>query len=526
MSLKLLGELFIELDSSLDIATTDMADMLVDTIDLSPETCSSDSNIQFSKSSSASKLSFSSTENVTEKEDDLMTTDINSYESVESVFKELEDFELLSYSQSPPRDSKVSTLKYPPCAVCSGKSSGLHYGCYTCEACKNFFRRYLLRNYGFMCKKKDSCVISDRSRGNCSGCRLKKCLAIGMSKDKSKIGRYTHAQRTKTITEVNRLEGKHNDCEIDELEGIAGAEEVENEIDSLNIEVNHDFEEVTKNHLSGLKPSDQAIVNILMEALDNIKHFGERGSTLAGIDDIISEHYDKYLAKIKLFGPLKAIPKNEYYILLKMYNIDLDGRWTLFKKEANNCAHIVEKYCQFALKIPGFQQFTLKDKEVLLKVGHCDFFVILMHEGYCEKRKIVLEMNGVPSHVEEAADKIFSRPLIELQCDIFLKWQKMKLTKEEKTLLCAMSLVCADRVELENASLVDQCHAHLTEILSTIMKYQFGGEAQRRFAKFIDILTFTRHASELYYKEYQEMCQNEMVTQVAPAFPTLCPDHF
>jgi len=421
---------------------------------------------------------------------------------------------------SQPRDWKVNALKYPPCVVCSGKSSGLHYGCYTCEACKNFFRRYLLRSGGFICKKNNNCVISNRSRGNCSGCRLKKCLDVGMSKDKSKIGRYTHAQRTETIREVNKLEGKGDN---DPLQlGTLDLNEIfstgANEEKPVKTERAVEYGELTE--------EEQGFINILVEAMDNIKHFGEKGSTPEGREEIITEHYEKYLAKVKLFGPLKAIPKDEYFTLLKMYNIDLDGRWNLFKREANNCAHIVTRYCEFAYKIKGFQQINVKDQEILLKIGHCDFFIILMHEGYDHERQIFLEMNGVPSHVEEAAGKIFSRELVEGQADLFNRWQNARLLREEKALLMAMSLLCSDRIELEDPKSVSDLHFNITEILLKLMRSAHGKDAQKRFSKFIDILIFSRQASYGYFKEYQEMSQNEMVTDAVPAFPTLCPDQF
>lgn len=427
------------------------------------------------------------------------------------------------------KDWKQNALRYPPCAVCTGKSSGLHYGCYTCEACKNFFRRYLLRSGAFNCKKNNNCVISNKSRGNCSGCRLKKCLEVGMSKEKSKIGRYTHSQRTETIKEVNKLEGKfyRDEMQVKQENGLEQLQ-TENLAQYMNETVGCQTvsEPTSVGEVPALTESEKELLAVLSESLDTIDHFGERGRTPEGRKKIIDEHYDRYLAKVKLIGPLRAIPKDEYFTLLKLYNIDLDGRWTLFKQEANNCAHVVERYCKFAYKIPGFQSLSVNDQETLLKIGHCEFFVILMHEGYDHEKQIYLEMNGVPAHVEEAADKIFSRELIEMQTVIFQRWQKADLMKEEKTLLCAMSLLCSDRVNLENPSQVEKIHGELTDLLLKVLQINYGKEAEKRFAKFIDILTFCRQASDAYYKEYQEMSQFDMIQQVAPAFPTLCPDRF
>ncbi|XP_062615612.1 vitamin D3 receptor-like isoform X2 [Saccostrea cucullata] len=101
---------------------------------------------------------------------------------------------------------KGTPLQLPPCRVCGAKASGIHYGVNSCEACKGFFRRYLLRKEPYKCSHGGHCEITDRHRGNCSACRMKKCLDLGMSKEGIRQGRYTLTERTKAIMEVKRLQ--------------------------------------------------------------------------------------------------------------------------------------------------------------------------------------------------------------------------------------------------------------------------------------------------------------------------------
>ncbi|XP_067682302.1 uncharacterized protein [Haliotis asinina] len=75
------------------------------------------------------------------------------------------------------------------CLVCGDLANGIHFGVYTCEGCKKFFRRGLVENRTYQCKGDNSCVINPRSRNTCRSCRYRKCLSVGMSRDAIKMGR-------------------------------------------------------------------------------------------------------------------------------------------------------------------------------------------------------------------------------------------------------------------------------------------------------------------------------------------------
>ena len=77
-------------------------------------------------------------------------------------------------------DAKTQHIE---CVVCADKSSGKHYGQFTCEGCKSFFKRSVRRNLTYTCRGNRNCPIDQHHRNQCQYCRLKKCLKMGMRRE-------------------------------------------------------------------------------------------------------------------------------------------------------------------------------------------------------------------------------------------------------------------------------------------------------------------------------------------------------
>lgn len=75
------------------------------------------------------------------------------------------------------------------CIVCGDKSSGKHYGQFTCEGCKSFFKRSVRRNLTYTCRANRNCPVDQHHRNQCQYCRLKKCLKVGMRREAVQRGR-------------------------------------------------------------------------------------------------------------------------------------------------------------------------------------------------------------------------------------------------------------------------------------------------------------------------------------------------
>ncbi|KAM8883097.1 retinoic acid receptor RXR-beta-A isoform 2-T3 [Synchiropus picturatus] len=73
------------------------------------------------------------------------------------------------------------------CSICGDRSSGKHYGVYSCEGCKGFFKRTVRKDLTYTCRDNKDCMVDKRQRNRCQYCRYQKCLAMGMKREVAKM---------------------------------------------------------------------------------------------------------------------------------------------------------------------------------------------------------------------------------------------------------------------------------------------------------------------------------------------------
>jgi len=85
---------------------------------------------------------------------------------------------------------KINSKQRDDCPICGDKANGLHYGVYTCEGCKNFFKRSVVmtQKKPYICSNQNNCdvrIVIDmsgikRKGARCQACRYTACLDAGM----------------------------------------------------------------------------------------------------------------------------------------------------------------------------------------------------------------------------------------------------------------------------------------------------------------------------------------------------------
>lgn len=90
--------------------------------------------------------------------------------------------------------------------------TGKHYGVYSCEGCKGFFKRTVRKDLSYTCRDNKECLVDKRQRNRCQYCRYQKCLAMGMKREGMQ------SQRSKFILRACLANEEDVYCELSSIQ--------------------------------------------------------------------------------------------------------------------------------------------------------------------------------------------------------------------------------------------------------------------------------------------------------------------
>lgn len=354
----------------------------------------------------------------------------------------------------------------PPCRVCGEKASGLHYGANTCEPCKGFFRRCIVKVKGkeeYTCSKDGNCPLKGGKRLMCSGCRYRKCLDVGMSHDAIKIGRYTHEKRARDIQELNKIkqiaQPIKDPCELSDLE-------VDNLLETL-IKVEEEFN------------------NDFRQAF-----------TPLGLLEMQLNVYESHLQKLEIFGNLGSLPLSVFDEFHKITGIEIDDRKDKMSFIANKMEEYIHNMVKFARHIPGFEDLSTPDQIALLKAGYLEFWFLEFHSRINPELKVIAHGRGNPDSGELGTHQSMLNGLMESKnMDTIFAYaaslKKCHFTAEEVTFARGIVLMFTDRCTLQEAEKVEKIQWKLVQCLMNIAKRNYKNPNERLWQIF-DKLTLLR----------------------------------
>lgn len=386
----------------------------------------------------------------------------------------------------------------PPCRVCGDKASGFHYGANTCEACKGFFRRSLKKDtLEYKCVKNGDCTIMKGRRNNCPLCRYNKCLAVGMSKEAIKTGRYTHAKRTNDIIEVKKLQNKD--------EAPSPAQSLKRRLSPPRVEVKNE----------PVQPEILNLIDIIYTAhkalFVNWHKLLDSGELLPRMQ----KYLDAYLLKKEMYGNLSTLSDEEFNTFYNSTGLALDNRHEMMEGMTKHMELAVTKFVQYAKAIPGFCSLPLEDQANLIKMSRFEIWVVGAHKFLNNELEVISGPLGRTYHKEEIS-KLWDADYIDSLFDFCYRMQKLELSYKEIAILKCIVLLFTDRCELRCREKVESIQWELIQCLQYLLN------SSRRFTQVMDLIISIRDLTDWHVKLARKIVLRWPIIQHHPLIVELC----
>ncbi|XP_073689839.1 estrogen receptor beta-2 isoform X1 [Garra rufa] len=363
------------------------------------------------------------------------------------------------------------------CAVCHDYASGYHYGVWSCEGCKAFFKRSIQGHNDYICPATNQCTIDKSRRKSCQACRLRKCYEVGMMKCGRQPPRFFSVRRERCSYRGarHRRTPQIRDSSGEAL-GVRGHSQHHLEF-PLN-PTHHLFRSGNRAEGRGLSFSPEQLVNCILEAEP---------------------------PQIYLREPIKK-PYTEASMMMSLTNL-ADKELVLM--------------ISWAKKIPGFVELTLSDQVHLLECCWLDILMLgLMWRSVDHPGKLIfspdLKLNREEGNCVEGIMEIFDMLLATTS-----RFRELKLQREEYVCLKAMILLNSNNCsslpqtpeDVESRGKVLRLLDSVTDALVwTISRTGLSSQQQSiRLAHLLMLLSHIRHLSNKGIEHLSTMKRKNVV---------------
>ncbi|KTF74716.1 hypothetical protein cypCar_00043865, partial [Cyprinus carpio] len=374
----------------------------------------------------------------------------------------------------------IAQIEVIPCKICGDKSSGVHYGVITCEGCKGFFRRSQSSSVQYSCSRQSNCPIDRASRNRCQSCRLKKCVAQGMSRDAVKFGRMSKRQRDSLFAEVERHRQQqrlqaNSVQEPQPLPAYRSSKEPREQSSHLIPPLPPAYPYSVEPELQGCPPEMHPYLECRIGEAQ-AQSLAYRGSHRRGESNSLSAG--------RGFDSTRSTPE----AILNMSGSEMEElsasivrshrETTQYRPEElqalrwKHCAvrltDAVQYVVEFAKRIPGFRQLCQNDQIALLKSGSMEVVLVRM------SRMFNTENNTVFFDGKFAGTELFKSlacgDLIAAVFDFAHNLCALRLTEQQMAVFTALVLLNAvDRPCLEDRDRVQRARRDLELALNHIL---------------------------------------------------------
>ncbi|KAL3220910.1 hypothetical protein MRX96_005344 [Rhipicephalus microplus] len=305
------------------------------------------------------------------------------------------------------------------CRVCGDKASGFHYGVHSCEGCKGFFRRSIQQKIQYRpCTKNQQCSILRINRNRCQYCRLKKCIAVGMSRDAVRFGRVPKREKAKILAAMQKVNASSQEKAL--------AVELEDEMRL--------FDTVVRAHEETCDFTSDKVAPLLERARAHPVY--------------------------TLCPPQLACPLNP-----TTQPAEGNGAPRLMEDFSERFSPAIRGVVEFAKRIPGFSLLAQDDQVTLLKAGVFEVLLVRLACMFDSRSSSMVCLNGQVLLRESLHSASNARFLLDSMFDFADRLNSLGLSDAELGLFCSVVVIAPDRPGLRNVDLVQKMQRRLSEVL-------------------------------------------------------------
>lgn len=399
------------------------------------------------------------------------------------------------------------------CKVCGDEASGYHYGVDSCEGCKGFFRRCITQGMNHQCTNNQQCEMTPFSRNSCQFCRLKKCFAVGMSREASRLGRRPKRVKDEPIFETPIKQSEPNgsllkisksspvisepvkiknekivDClapfKLDNGSPNNVQNESESKSDSENeIGDNGYFVETNISSAAQIQKENSQQRMHQIEMLTKLVHFSDKFITVERNNEL------EMIRCSVIESHLRSWPTT-FEKIRKKYTEKPPRRLGLDKTSdqfTNSLVPMITDVVRFCKNIPGFSQINHHDQIQLLKQGSFEVIIVNSFMLVDAQNRLMLSFDMDCLMDQACLKKMrfghFLNEIFELGCEV----SALRLGDAELALIDALLIMNPDRGDLQDKDLIEEMQATVLHVLYKHLKcYRNGGN--ELFLKLLKII--------------------------------------
>ncbi|XP_071496898.1 probable nuclear hormone receptor HR3 [Diadema antillarum] len=444
------------------------------------------------------------------------------------------------------------------CWVCGEKSNTFHYGILSCEGCKSFFARASQNHTSYNCPTKQ-CAINKETRNRCMYCRWKKCLAVGMSKKASKLGRRSKQlkaqialNKPKTCTKSSSSDSGLDSpvCSPDDVSyhsttpkqicspASSSYSEFSLHNESADRGSRHDFpqhspaaaaaaltthtsldEDQRAKRLCKSEDEERTATPITSPMSHQSLQWHDFSSVPLPspatawfsipedpqIEQLITSIHkareESFIFQCK-HDPNKPTPPAFDMASVRQgcHEVVIAFTPTLMDTMLGCMTDIIRRVVSFSKRLPGFCDLTIEDRTALIKNNM--FEMVLVHASHLIDPNGFFVVMGDP-HILLPVDLLRQVPFSETIVPLFRlseKLQRLGLSARETSLMCAMSILSPDGEEIEQRDLVSSLQTKVLHALRWEVRNSGRVDPEDTFMHILIVLPMLREMNVMHRK--------------------------